>query len=371
MTYSSKYTEKINAVCQRGESKIDLLCNDGKEKLSELIGEYQEKLEACDEKLQEISSSLRSIKSAESQIEIAKDKYSSCESEYDAIMTDIRESHEKINDIYTKINAISRDIFGYNEQISIPATEDEYEECEDDSVIEKNGKYYRVSTSYHHGKKDDLFNIIKELNNIHKFEKSEMERHAKDIEQKTKELYEKIEELLPGATAAGLTAAYEDAKSKTESNIRFWRRCFGGSLCAILCIIYWLLQNELISLSGDLTFEKTIVQVIKLFGCEFPCIWLAWTANVKIAQYTRILEEYQHKWAMARTFEGMRKAISQAENISNEHRDVFYYSILAAFSDNPSKIFDKKYEPEGPISTLNKLIDKIHLQKTTKKIPEE
>ena len=41
--------------------------------------------------------------------------------------------------------------------------------------------------------------------------------------------------------------------------------------------------------------------------------------------------------------------------------------MLDVFSDNPSKVFDKKYDPDGPASILNKMIDKLSSMKEIKK----
>lgn len=362
----SKYAEQINNLCAKMQRDFENMLKKYESKLIEYDKNITE-LQKLQESFAEIKNSIEEIQEHCSKQE---KEISSTTRNIDEIKNNIIESSDEINKIHKKTIDFNNEIFGYADKTTIPATRSQYLACDDGSIIENNGEYYEIIYENIKGKKDIFCDVIKKIDELLHSEQKIVETHNNDVKNKTTELYKKIEDLLPGATAAGLTAAYEEARQDATSSITFWRWCFSGSLAAILGIIYFLFYHGFISFSGDLNFEKTIVQIIKLFGCEFPCIWLAWTANVKIAQYTRILEEYRHKWAMARTFEGMRKAISQAENISDEHRDIFYYSILAAFSDNPSKIFDKKYEPEGPIATLNKLFDKISLPKTTKKTEE-
>lgn len=352
---TSKYAQKFTELCSNFEKKSSTLLLTCEKKLDE-IEKIIEKQKTATNDIDNTKDLLEEKKNiAENQLSEVKKIISCVENVY----KDVRDSQDKITQIYTEMVKLDAYVYGDEKEILSPVTYAEFTELDDEEKIQKEGKYFAKKIQNITGKKEEIEKLIKNISESLEKEKQNIVEHDKSIEVETQKLYKKIEGLLPGATAAGLTTAYEEARNKTENVISFWRKSFIASLILIAVIIFYLLHSGIISFSGDLSFEKTLVQILKLLGCEFPCIWFAWTSNIKISQYTRLLEEYRHKWSMAKTFEGMRKAIVNAENLSNEHREKFYNAMLSAFSDNPSKIFDKKYEPDGPISITSKLANKI------------
>ena len=359
---SSKYAERFEE-----------FCNDCNKQANSLFSSYTETLKeytASLEKIKITSDEIDKFKLITSQeknkIEEIHNESQSLLDSLKKVYEDIRDSQLKITDIYDEIIKLNAYVYGENKKNPRLVSQAQFSTLPQENRVQKDGKYYEIEIEHRKGKKEEFDDLLTELSDYVTAEKSRIKKHTAEVNSETEKLYRQIESLLPGATAAGLTAAYEDAKEKALDSIKFWQVCFMASLILIAVVIFTLLYFGFISLSGDLGLEKTIVQIFKLFGCEFPCIWFAWASNIKIAQYTRILEEYRHKWAMARTFEGMRKAILEAE-ISEEHRENFYRAMLDVFSDNPSKVFDEKYDPDGPASILNKMIDKLSSMKEIKK----
>ena len=351
---SSKYAERFTEICDSCTQKANSLISEYNETLKEYT-ENLEKIKITSDAIDDIRNAISQDRDNIAEIYNETKKYLNGLKD---IYADIEDSQNKITDIYNEIVKLNTYIYGEDKKIYIPVSQVNFSTLPQENRIQKDGKYYEIKVKHQIGKKEEFDDLLTKLSDYVTSEKSRIKNHTAEVNSETKKLYSQIESLLPGATAAGLTAAYEDAKEKALDSIKFWQTCFMASLILIAVVIFALLYFGFISLSGDLGFEKTIVQIFKLFGCEFPCIWFAWASNIKIAQYTRILEEYRNKWAMARTFEGMRKAILEAE-ISEEHRENFYRAMLDVFSDNPSKVFDKKYDPDGPASILNKVFDKL------------
>lgn len=359
----SKYADKFNE-----------LCDDFAQKTDNLLSEYRNVLSQYEKSFEDAKNSLAKIEDIEKTTTQEKDKFSKNCEELDKIIEDINEKYEDIEKsqktittIHNKIVELHSYVYGAEEEKLSPISQTDYAALPSDAKIQKDGKYYKKLTKITPGKKEEIEKFLENISNLKEKEDQKIKERDKKVDEEIQRLLDRIEGLLPGATAAGLTAAYAEARKSTQYSIYFWQACFIISLACIAAIIFFLLYEGIISFSGDLSFEKTIVQVLKLFGCEFPCIWFAWASNIKIAQYTRLREEYRHKWTMTRTFDGMQKAIAQAENISEDHRENFYRSMLEVFADNPSKIFDKKYDPDGPISLWHRLFDKQPSAKQRKK----
>lgn len=375
---SSKYEAKFNDGYTSWSEQVNKLLLEGKnllnqqeELLKDLSNQYKESLKDAKDNLTEIKEIEETATQEKDKLLKVSEDLENTIDDVKKIHDDIKDSHNTITRVYEQIVELNTYVFGEEKDVLSPVAQVEFTALPDEDRVQKDGKYYKKIRQKVTGKKEQIETFFKSISDLKKKEEQKIEERDKKIDEEIGKLYARIENLLPGATAAGLTTAYEEAKKSTQISIYIWQACFIVSLIFILAIISLLLYNGVISFSGDLSFEKTIVQILKLFGCEFPCIWFAWASNIKIAQYTRLLEEYRHKWAMTRTFDGMQKAIAQAENISAEHRDNFYRSMLEAFADNPSKIFDKKYDPDGPFSLVQKPLDCMMQASSKRKKKEE
>lgn len=236
------------------------------------------------------------------------------------IINDIDNSYSHITDIYNKVIEYEEELFGNKET---------------------------------QGKKDKIDTLIQDYKILIDKDKKNIENRESSITAKTDELFNRIEGLLPGATATGLAEAYEKAKKETQRRIWIWSAAFLLALIFFAIEGWLLIKYKAVNFEPDISLSLSILQLLRAACFELPFIWLAWAANIKVSQYTRLNEEYLHKWTMMRVFDGMRKALNESENANEENNiGYFYRMLLDSFANNPSKTLDKQYSPDGPFSFL-------------------
>lgn len=170
----------------------------------------------------------------------------------------------------------------------------------------------------------------------------EQKEYFDDASNKYKELITKIENLLPGATAAGLSEAYEKAISEQKENLRKWTNIFYISLSGMVMTFLALALLDLWSFSVKDSLVDTIIKVIRLATFESPVLWLAIVSSKKINQFTMLIEEYRHKWATMRVYDGMRKAVRDIdkEGAENSPEAQLFIELLKTVQKNPTISLD-------------------------------
>ena len=158
------------------------------------------------------------------------------------------------------------------------------------------------------------------------------------VVQKHKELTQRIENLLPGATAAGLSEAYEMSINEQKNNLRYWTTVFYVSLLGILGVFLLLAAFGSWSFKVEDSLTETLIKIIRLITFESPLLWIAIIASRKINQYTMLIEEYRHKWATMRVYDGMRKAVKEIdkENLENSPETQLFIELLKTVQKNPT-----------------------------------
>lgn len=377
----SIYREEFNLEIEKIRKEFIEFKDNSSLSINEILEEYKKAIDDIHSKvgdLANVNSSCNSILGNIEEIEIEINRLAKsikqtreevCGDD-DSILNDIKESQTTINEIYNKIINANVHVFGSNKTLKMPIQLSRYNMLSEEQRETKDGKYFEIVTQETLGVKEKLDGILSKFSDLEERELEKISARDKKIDAKNNEVYDKITALLPGATAAGLTVAYETAKAEAKKQITLWSIFFACSLLGIVIESSLLIYYGAISFGPDITLEKAIIQILRIIGLEFPFIWLAWAANIKISQYSRLYEEYRHKWTMTRTFEGMQKAIENSENANEESNTGFFYqAILKTFAANPSETLDKKYAPDGPISLISSLKDSFS-KKNKKEIDE-
>lgn len=202
-----------------------------------LISEYNETLKEYTENLEKIKITSDAIDDIRNAISQDRDNIAEIYNETKKylnglkdIYADIEDSQNKITDIYDEIVKLNTYIYGEDKKIYIPVSQVNFSTLPQENRIQKDGKYYEIKVKHQIGKKEEFDDLLTELSDYVTSEKSRIKNHTAEVNSETKKLYSQIESLLPGATAAGLTAAYEDAKEKALDSIKFWQTCFMASL---------------------------------------------------------------------------------------------------------------------------------------------
>lgn len=224
---------------------------------------------------------------------------------------------------------------------------------------DENGKGGKLSL------KDRLNEQKTEINNLISSKKQELENCLNDYKDKFENLYkeknDKIDELLPGATSAGLAEAYKDEREVAQTNIKTWNIIFGVSIFVFIIVfgIYFCFSFE-----ENFTYINFLRALPFLFFSGF----FTYYSTKQIAEYKRIASEYAYKQRLNQTYKGYETQIKETEN--KELKNQLLKIMLDSAENNPSKILDKKGEIPSlsviekmldilPFNTLKRLQDKI------------
>ena len=177
-----------------------------------------------------------------------------------------------------------------------------------------------------------------------------------------KNLKNKINSLLPGATSAGLARAYMRQRRITEKKVEKWNRIFKWAIvifaAAFLC---YFISAICLKTFGFVDFLKSLP--LWVFSGFF-----IYYSTQQISEYKKTADEYRHKEALASSYIGFERLI--VENGNMELRDKLLEIATDAIGVNPSdKInsngqipsltFLEKIIDLLPYESLRKLYDKI------------
>jgi hypothetical protein len=172
------------------------------------------------------------------------------------------------------------------------------------------------------------------------------------------ELSNKIEGLLPGATSARLASAFEGRKDAIVTSQLFWKWSFYTSLTVSVVVGYCLLSVYL-PLGGDhatavdwTQFVRGIVPRLLLLS---PLFWLAGFSARQLSVRFRLEEDYAHKEALSRAFEGYKREMTTmndsggaAANLAN--------AVITALGEAPVRLYDSHISSDSPPEKLKDLL---------------
>lgn len=205
--------------------------------------------------------------------------------------------------------------------------------------------------------------------------KQEIEQRRKDLEefkQKQQKRYDElniqIENLLPGATSAGLSSAYNEMRNQFSKSAKWYAGGFYASLCILLTTV---LCTRNIILVDTIPLDKGIwISILVLLGnfavkmpFIIPALWLVIFMSRRRSEAERLSQEYVHKEVLAKSYDSYKQ---QIEKLSKEDQKellpVLMEGMIRAISLNPAETLDKKHQSDSPISEVlkdNKFIDSI------------
>ena len=169
-------------------------------------------------------------------------------------------------------------------------------------------------------------------------------------------LYDRIEGLLPGATAAGLASASNDQKHAYGKPILISSGIAAVTLLGLVIYGMWTAEP----VTGWSSALLHLVSRLHIYG---PGIWLVIIAMRKFNQYNRLEQEYAHKETLANTYVGFSREVEKLpdNDASKALREELLKSAIASSSYNPSTTLDGKGHDERP-PVLDKLADMLRKQ---------
>lgn len=172
---------------------------------------------------------------------------------------------------------------------------------------------------------------------------SEYEARLTKMQVEAESLQGRIDELLLGATNAGLASAFDKRSKMFKKPEAIWHWVFIGSLVGLLGLAFWHAVAF-----GDLSQPPDWEQLARtmLFKLPFliPLIWLALHAARQASFAKRMEEEYAFKATTSMSFEGYRRQMAEVG------KDLDAGSPLAQLCNNtlktiaapPVRSFDKQ-----------------------------
>lgn len=180
---------------------------------------------------------------------------------------------------------------------------------------------------------------------------SNQESTLKQLSVKAEELKQTIEDLLPGATSAGLASAFKDRKESFKIPKILWGSVFVLSVIALFLVAY----------IDPVSFEKTTLNFEIIFQNIFiklpfvvPIVWLAIYAGRRHSQALRLEEDYAHKEVLSKSFEGYKNQLIEIEVSSDKKQSTLNLidRTLEALSLHPGRIYQGKHEDITPLNSV-------------------
>ena len=162
-----------------------------------------------------------------------------------------------------------------------------------------------------------------------------------------------IEDLLPGATAAGLASSFDERRKSFQKPHNRWQWLFVGSVLAIVALAVsglWHVYN-----AGT---PPTYDELVRLWLSRLPVagalVWLALHASHESALAKRLEEDYGYKAAVASCLMGFQKQISEVgkDVASNASLAKLLDNTLTEIANPPGRIYDKHKLTTSPSAEL-------------------
>lgn len=193
-----------------------------------------------------------------------------------------------------------------------------------------------------------------------------LDNFKREQELRYKTLNEQIENLLPGATSAGLATAYRAMRKSFSEPIKQYSKLFYISI-AILAIIAFISTidsigyPELIKFVDVTNISNLLSNLSHKLPVILPVLWLALFASKRRNEAQRLQQEYAHKEALAKSYQSFK---NQIDNLQDGNKEQLLEKLLSAAIDavaaNASSALDGKHDEKTPIHLgLDKTLEQL------------
>jgi uncharacterized coiled-coil DUF342 family protein len=253
------------------------------------------------------------------------------------------------------IDDLHKDIYGYEIKNSdgVPERVDGLKDELEKSYGEVSNQTEKLA--------ERLDEVTREIAGKHKKQLSEeltkFEKLVTDSSEKVATVSDQLKALMPGAMAAGLSAAYEAKKTEEETALKGYELGFRWAIggLVLVSLIPLAVDVYLLNWKGvDLVkvLQDTPNLIISIFPLYFPVLWLAYSTNKKLNLSKRLIEEYTHKAVLGKTFSGLSNQIDNLpeENlVKDELRTRLLFNILQVSAENPGKLITNYQKSDHPL----------------------
>lgn len=207
------------------------------------------------------------------------------------------------------------------------------------------------------------------LRNELKTRKKELDDFKNKQQERYNELNKQIESLLPGATSAGLSNAYNEMRKKFSEDVTSYRSLFYFALLILFIVIVFVNTKYISDIFGNVEIATriwqsnddsiviTIISILNglIYKLPFilPAFWLVLFVSKRRSEVQRLEQEYAHKEALAKSYESYKK---QIEKLNEEEQSkllpILMKNMLKAIALNPAETLDKNHKEATPIEEI-------------------
>lgn len=165
-------------------------------------------------------------------------------------------------------------------------------------------------------------------------------------------LHKKINDLLPGATSAGLATAFRDQKRSYRLPKVLYGAIFVLS-AAILAVGAYLKPEEAWMKAINNPWQGILADLVHKSPLYVPSLMLAYFAFRSFTVADKIEQDYAYKERMASAFEGFKSQLGSIEACPGYETplSVLCGKILVIIGEHPARFFDPKHREDLPTGT--------------------
>ena len=356
--------EELNKNLEEFKTKYETV----KAQIPEIENAYNTVIESNDTWQESIANLDQNYTESESFLVRGKEKFNELQqiaSNCDGILKKINNLLSQSSDKKQEISEVYDEIFGYD------VHDDEKGENKHESGLkdELDVTYTRLEAQLKEfAKKLDEFKTQKETD------------YNQFLVQKQKDhdaLQQRIKELLPDALTAGLSHAYakqcDEEKTERDKSLKAFYWSIG--IMTVFAAIPFCLG--LIFRYGLGKTWEDVISYLPQLACVMlplylPMFWVAFSSSRKANLSKRLIEEYAHKVALSKTFQGLEEQISSLENTETamELKVKLLYNLVSVSAENPGKLIPNYNKADNPlIEFLDKSIALSDSLEKLKNIP--
>lgn len=341
---------------------------------------YLEELQEYSERNKEITEDAENILSDLSKKQEKFDEYNNklfendgLESKIAGLAADFESKHKEIDKLYQ--STFNKD--GLKDELYSYLNDAKEESYEIKDLKKTFSQVLNELKEFH----EEIFGTENEDGEIEGGLKNELETRKKELDdfkkkqqERYNELNKQIESLLPGATSAGLSNAYNAMRKKFSKDVASYGKWFYWALAILFIVIVSVNLNlnyissifcktEIITqieqYNNDSSIGITLISILKglIYKLPFilPAFWLVMFVSKRRSEAQRLEQEYAHKEALAKSYESYKK---QIEKLNEEEQSkllpILMENMLKAIALNPADTLDKNHKEPTPIEEIVK-----------------
>jgi hypothetical protein len=187
---------------------------------------------------------------------------------------------------------------------------------------------------------------------------ADYEKRLDELEKQCAAQLKEIENLLPGATGAGLATSFNERRNAFLKPHNRWQWVF---VCSVLAIVGLAISGlwHVYSAGTPPTYDELFRLWLSRLPVAGALVWLAVHASHESALAKRLEEDYGYKAAVASCLLGFQKQVSEVgkDAVTNPSLTKLLDNTLTIISTPPGRIYDKHKliaSPSGELTAATK-----------------